>query len=163
MPGTVRAQQQPQQTGEEKLRAQRDELERIKREREDLQRKMSALQRNVHSLTDEVSLLDKQHDATARVVRSLDDQLISITDEVRITTASLEEAEREATQKRALLHHRLVEIYKRGPLFSAEVLLSAKSVGDLVARQQVLCQLHDRTLVRRMEDLQSTIAGRRCS
>lgn len=156
-------QQQQQQTSEERLRAQRDELARIKREREDLQRKMTSLQRNAHSLSDEVSLLDKQHDATARVVHSLDEQLISITDEVRITTASLEEAEREATQKRGLLHRRLIEIYKRGPLFSAEVLLSAKSVGDLVARYKYLhlLALHDRLLVHRMEDLKSTIAGRR--
>lgn len=160
-PGTARSQQQ--QTSEERLRAQREELDRIKRERAELQRKMGALQRNVHSLSDEVSLLDKQHDATARVVRSLDQQLISITDEVRITTSSLEEAEREATQKRALLHRRLIEIYKRGPLFSAEVLLSAKSVGDLVARYKYLhlLALHDKSLVHRMEDLQATIASRR--
>ena len=124
---------------------------------------MGALQRNVHSLSDEVSLLDRQHDATARVVRSLDQQLISITDEVRITTASLEDAEREAAQKRGLLHRRLIEIYKRGPLFSIEVLLSAKSVGDLVARYKYLhiLALHDKSLVRRMEDLQATIASRR--
>jgi septal ring factor EnvC (AmiA/AmiB activator) len=162
-PFPSRAQQQQQQTAEERLRAQRDELERIKREREDLQRKMTALQSNVHSLSDEVSLLDKQHDATARVVRSLDQQLISITDEVRITTASLEDAEREAMQKRGLLHRRLIEIYKRGPLFSAEVLFSASSVGDLVARYKYLhlLALHDKALVRRMEDLQSTISSRR--
>lgn len=160
-PRRVTAQQQT--TTEERLRAQRDELARIKREREDLQRKMSALQRNVHSLSDEVSLLDKQHDATARVVRSLDDQLISITDEVRIATTSLDEAEREAAQKRGLLHRRLIEIYKRGPLFSAEVLFSAKSVGDLVARYKYLhlLALHDKALVHRMEDLQTTIASRR--
>ena len=162
-PAPSRAQQQQQQTAEERLRTQRDELERIKREREDLQRKMTDLQRNAHSLSDEVSLLDKQHDATARVVRSLDDQLISITDEVRITTASLEEAEREATEKRGLLHRRLIEIYKRGPLYSAEVLFSASSVGDLVARYKYLhlLALYDKALVRRMEDLQSTIASRR--
>jgi septal ring factor EnvC (AmiA/AmiB activator) len=162
-PDVARTQQQQQQTSEERLRAQREELDRIKREREELQRKMSALQRNVHSLSDEVSLLDKQHDATARVVRSLDDQLISITEEVRIATSSLDAAEQEATQKRGLLHRRLIEIYKRGPLFSAEVLLSAKSVGDLVARYKYLhiLALHDKALVKRMEDLQATIASRR--
>lgn len=124
---------------------------------------MADLQRNVHSLSDEVMLLDKQHDATARVVRSLDDQLISITDEVRVATAGLEEAEREATQKRGLLHRRLIEIYKRGPLFSAEVLFSARSVGDLVARYKYLhmLALHDKSLVHRMEDLRATIASRR--
>jgi len=124
---------------------------------------MSALQRNVHSLSDEVTLLDQQHDATARVVRSLDEQLISITEEVRLATNSLEDAEREATQKRGLLHRRLIEIYKRGPLFSAEVLFSASSVGDLVARYKYLhiLALHDKALVHRMEDLQETIASRR--
>ena len=159
-PKIARAQQQ---TSEERLRAQRAELDRIKREREELQRKMADLQRNVHSLSDEVTLLDRQHDATARVVKSLDQQLISITDEVRVTTASLDEAEREASQKRGLLHRRLVEIYKRGPLFSAEVLLSAKSVGDLVARYKYLhlLTLHDKSLVHRMEALKATIASRR--
>lgn len=124
---------------------------------------MSALQRNVHSLSDEVLLLDRQHDATARVVRSLDQQLISITDEVRVTTTSLQDAEREAEHKRGLLHRRLIEIYKRGPLFSVEVLLSARSVGELVARYKYLhiLALHDKALVHRMEDLQSTIASRR--
>lgn len=152
-----------QQTSEERLRAQREELDRIKRERADLQRKMGNLQRSVHSLSDEVSLLDKQHDATARVVKSLDQQLVSITDEVRVTTASLDAAEREATRKRGLLHRRLVDIYKRGPLFSAEVLLSARSVGDLVARYKYLhiLTLRDKSLVHRMEELKATIANRR--
>lgn len=155
--------QQPAQTGEDRLRAQRDELERIKAERADLQRKMSTLQRSVHSLSDEVSLLDKEHSATARVVKALDNQLIAITDEVRITTESLNQAELEATQKRGLLNRRLIEIYKRGPLFSAEVLFSANSVADLVARYKYLhlLALRDKALVHRMEDLQATIAARR--
>jgi septal ring factor EnvC (AmiA/AmiB activator) len=155
--------QQTGQTGEDRLRAQRDELERIKRERADLQRKLSTVQRSVHNLSDEVTLLDKEHEATARVVKALDQQLISITDEVRITSASLQEAEQEATQKRALLHRGLIDIYKRGPLFSAEVLFSAHSVADLVARYKYLhiLAVRDKSLVHRMEDLQTTIAARR--
>ncbi len=161
LPLPLRAQQT--QTAEERLRAQQDELARIKREREELQRRMNGLQRTAHSLADEVNLLDKQHDATARVVKSLDQQLIYITDEVRATTVSLDEAEHEATQKRGQLHRRLIEIYKRGPLFSAEVLFSANSVGDLVARYKYLHLLtvHDKALVHRMEDLQAMISSRR--
>jgi len=160
-PLPVRAQQT--QTTEDRLRAQRDELDRIKREREELQRKMNGLQRSAHSLADEVNILDKQHDATARVVKSLDQQLIYITEEVRETTVGLERAEHEATQKRGELHRRLIEIYKRGPLFSAEVLFSANSVGDLVARYKYLhlLTIHDKALVHRMEDLQAMIASRR--
>ncbi len=153
----------PPLAGEARLRAQREELDRIRRERADLQRRMSALQSTAHGLSDEVSLLDRQHDATARVVKSLDLQLSAITDEVREAETSLQRAQEEATRKRALLHRRLIEIYKRGPLFSTEVLFSAKSVGDLVARYKYLhiLALRDKGLVHRMEELQSTIDSRR--
>jgi hypothetical protein len=37
-----------------------------------------------------------------------------------------------------VLNRRLVEIYKRGPLFTFQVLLSAESFGDLLSRQGTL-------------------------
>jgi septal ring factor EnvC (AmiA/AmiB activator) len=106
-----------------------------------------------------VNLLDKQHDATARMVRSLDAQLIAITDEVKSTTANMTSSEREALMKRAVLQRRLIEIYKRGPLYSAEVLFSAQSVGQLVARYKYLhlLALRDQGLVHRLEELHERI------
>src|SRR4051812_10575666 len=61
--------------------------------------------------------------------------------------------------KRAVLQRRLIEIYKRGPLYSAEVLFSAQSVGQLVARYKYLhvLALRDKGLVRRLEELHSRI------
>ncbi|HEY4671146.1 MAG TPA: peptidoglycan DD-metalloendopeptidase family protein [Gemmatimonadaceae bacterium] len=150
---------QQSETPEARVNAQRDELARIRAERDELEQKMSGLQNTAHELRDEVNLLDKQHDATARMVKSLDTQLDAITDEVTTTTADLQSSEREAAVKRAVLQRRLIEIYKRGPLYSAEVLFSAQSVGQLVARYKYLhlLALRDKGLVQRLEELHEKI------
>ena len=150
---------QQTESAEARNRAQREELLRIRAERDELEKKMSGLQNTAHELTDEVNLLDKQHDATARMVKSLDNQLVAITDEVKATTANLSSSEREAVMKRAVLQRRVIEIYKRGPLYSAEVLFSAQSVGQLVARYKYLhlLALRDKGLVHRLEELHTRI------
>lgn len=150
---------QQTESAEARVNAQRDELARIRAERDELEKKMSGLQNTAHELRDEVNLLDKQHDATARMVKSLDQQLVAITDEVTTTTGDLQKLEREATMKRTVLQRRLVEIYKRGPLYSAEVLFSAQSVGQLVARYKYLhlLALRDKGLVRRLDELHDKI------
>jgi septal ring factor EnvC (AmiA/AmiB activator) len=58
-----------------------------------------------------------------------------------------------------VLQRRLIEIYKRGPLYSAEVLFSAQSVGQLVARYKYLhlLALRDKGLVYRLEELHNRI------
>lgn len=159
--GSVVAQQP--QSNEARLRQQREELARVRREREDLQRRMSALQTRAHDLSDEVRLLDRQRDATARVVRTLDQQLSAIGDEVVATTANLVRAEDEAAVKRAILRRRVVDIYKRGPLFTSQALLTAQSFGELLARYKYLHVLaqRDRSLMHRVEDLRDRIAESR--
>ncbi|MEO8579183.1 MAG: peptidoglycan DD-metalloendopeptidase family protein [Gemmatimonadales bacterium] len=150
---------QQTESAEARVNAQRDELVRIRAERDELEKKMSGLQNTAHELRDEVNLLDKQHDATARMVKSLDQQLVAITDEVETTTTDMQRSEREASMKRTVLQRRLIEIYKRGPLYSAEVLFSAQSVGQLVARYKYLhlLALRDKGLVHRLEELHNKI------
>ncbi|MGH7651255.1 MAG: murein hydrolase activator EnvC family protein [Gemmatimonadaceae bacterium] len=150
---------QQTESAEARANAQREELVRIRAERDELEKKMSGLQNTAHELRDEVNLLDQQHDATARMVKSLDNQLVAITDEVQTTTDDLDKSEREAAVKRAVLQRRLIEIYKRGPLYSAEVLFSAQSVGQLVARYKYLhlLALRDKGLVQRLDDLHTKI------
>jgi murein hydrolase activator len=152
-----------QEQSDAKLRQQQEELSRIRREREELQRRMRGLQSKVHDISEEVTNLDRQHDATVRVVRSLDQQLTTLNGEVENTTANLVRAQDEVQIKQAVLQKRLVEIYKRGPLFTFEVLLSAKTFGDLVARYKYLHILaqRDRTVVRRVDQLRSQIIGQR--
>ena len=142
-----------------RLRAQRDTLDRIRREREDLERRSAELQSSVHDLNEEVTNLDRRADATARLVKALDVQLASITAEVVVASSKVKEAETELGVKRAALHGRLVDIYKRGPMFSTEALLSARSFGELVSRYKYLHLLavRDRSLVGHVEHLRGEV------
>jgi septal ring factor EnvC (AmiA/AmiB activator) len=152
-----------QQSAEARLRNQRQELDRIRRERANLESRMDSLRSSLHDLSEEVENINAQTDATARVVRSLDTQLGSIREEVGSTTADLVRAEDELVVKRAILRRRLSDIYKRGPLYSLEALLSAQTFGELVARYKYLHLLavRDRALVARVEDLTRQIARQR--
>ncbi len=147
----------------QRIAAQRAELDRIRRERADLQRRMIDLQGTVHDLAEEKKNLAAQADATARAVKALDAQLEGIQDEVLEATTSLATAEDELSTKRAILRRRLKDVYKRGPLYNLEVLLSAESFGGLVARYKVLhaLTLRDRTLVSAVERLRDQIAQQR--
>jgi murein DD-endopeptidase MepM/ murein hydrolase activator NlpD len=112
-----------------------------------------------------VSNLVRQADATARAVRSLDTQVEAVTEEVEGTTARLVRAQDELQVKRAVLQRRLTDIYKRGPLFTLEVMLSAESFGSLIARYKYLHELalRDQALVKRVRELNDQIVRQRRS
>ena len=143
------------QSTEQRLRAQREELDRIRQERDELQRRLQQLSGEARDITAEVTNLRGQADATARLVRSLDTQLRTITGEVDSANARLSRAEDDVEKKKAALQRRVVEIYKRGPLYTFEALLSARSFGELVGRYKYLHELAlwDRSLVNRVEAL----------
>lgn len=151
------------QSPEEKLRAQRDQLDQIRHERDSLQARMRALQGQVHTLSDEVTNLRRQEEATARLVKSLDEQLVTLDGEVADANEKLAKAQEEVAQRRATLRNRVRDIYKRGPLFAAEALLSARSFGELVARYKYLHELaaYDRAVVQRVELLYEQIDSQR--
>jgi septal ring factor EnvC (AmiA/AmiB activator) len=142
-----------------RLRAQRDTLDRIRREREDLERRAAELQSTVHDLNEEVSNLNRRREATARIVSALNGQLETISTDVNDASGKLAAAEQELAAKRNVLHKRLSDIYKRGPLFTTEAMLSARSFGELVARYKYLhlLALHDRALVQRVEQLRDEV------
>ena len=162
----VRAQQNADQKGaEQRIKDEKARLEALKSEREELQRRRTSLQNTVHDLSEEVETLDREADVTARVMHSLDAQLDAISSEVGTTTADLVRAQDEITVKQATLRRRLVDIFKRGPLFDFQVLLSARSFGELLARYKYLHLLavRDRTLVHRVEDLRNQINHQRAN
>ncbi len=148
------------QSADARIRAQREELDRIRRERAELERRMAGMQGNVHDLREEVANLDRQRSATERVLHTLDAQLEAISGDVAETTVKMASAESELEHRKTSLQQRLVDIYKRGPLYSAEALLTARSFGELVARYKYLHELalHDRALVRRVESLRNDVA-----
>jgi septal ring factor EnvC (AmiA/AmiB activator) len=167
-PLRARAQQSPPppaapQNAAERLKAQKDELEKIRLERTDLQRRMHELQSTVHDLAEERTNIERQADATARAVHTLDKQLTALGDEENEATANLIRAQDELAIKRAVLRNRVREIYKRGALYSVEAMLSAQSFGELVARYKYLHLVaqRDRALVHRVEALGQQIGNQR--
>ena len=153
----------PAQSADARIRAQQEELERIRRERTALEQRMANLQGNVHDLQEEIDNLDRQRAATERVLQTLDRQIASIGTVVDETTERLASAESELLVRRATLQRRLVEIYKRGPLHTAEALLTARSFGELIARYKYLHEIavHDRALVQGVEKLRDDIGRQR--
>ncbi len=151
------------QSADARIRAQQEELDRIRRERSALEERMANLQGNVHDLQEEIDNLDRQRAATERVLQTLDRQIASIGTVVDETNERLASAESELLVRRATLQRRLVEIYKRGPLYTAEALLTARSFGELIARYKYLHEIavHDRALVRGVEKLRDDIGHQR--
>ena len=151
------------QSADARIRAQREELDRIRRERADLERRMANLQGNVHELKEEVANLDRQRAATEKVIQTLDRQLQAIGNDVQETTNRLAMAEGDLVYRRTSLQKRLVDIYKRGPMYSVEALLTAHSFGELVARYKYLHEIavYDRGLVGRVEHLRNDIHRQR--
>jgi septal ring factor EnvC (AmiA/AmiB activator) len=146
-----------------RLEDERAELEALRRERADLERRMSDLRGTVHELSEELANIDRQADATARLVRALDRQLAQIGIEIAGVTAELQETESELDRKRGTLKRRVRDIYKRGPMYEREALLTAQSFGDLVTRYKYLHELarRDRALVRRVEELRNDAVRQR--
>lgn len=152
-----------QNTPEARLRQQQAELDRIRREREELQRKMRELQGSVRDLSAEVRNLENQAATTARLVRSLDEQLAALNAEVDSATTRVTDAEQQLQEKRGTLRRRVRDIYKRGAMFDVEALLSAHSFGELLARYKYLHLLarHDRYLMEQVAILRDRIEKQR--
>lgn len=150
-------------TAEQRLRQQQDELDKLRRERADLEARMRDLQRSARSLSDEVNNLEAQRQTTRRLVIALDRQLETINEELIEAGTGLARAEQELEGKRNALQRRMVAIYKRGSLYDMEAMLSAESFAGLVARYKYLHELalNDRNLMRRVEGLRDQIITQR--
>src|SRR5438093_431391 len=123
---------------DQQLRDNQRRLEDIRRERTEVERELERLKTQVHSLSDELSNLERQKETTNRIVNELDRQINGISGQIDRTTVDLLLAQDALEEKRAVLDHRLVDIYKRGPLYTYQVLLAAESFGDLLSRYKYL-------------------------
>ncbi len=146
-----------------RLQESQGQLSAIRRERAELEDALGNLRGRAHNLTEEIANLERQRNATARVVRALDQQMLDLASESDRVTTDLVLAENALDEKRAVLQRRLVEIYQRGALHAVEVLLSAESFGDLLSRYKYLYLVsrQDRRIVDEVESLRDRIAEQR--
>jgi len=161
--GVLRAQQPPAR--DTALEHSQTRLAEIRRERERLETDLDQLRGRVHSLSSELTNIEEQVAISGRIVSELDIQVRATGALIERSTGDLIVAEDALAEKRAILSHRLAEIYKRGPLYTVQVMLAAESFGDLLSRYKYLYLVsrQDRELVEDVETLRDTVASRRNS
>jgi murein hydrolase activator len=157
----VSAPLQAQDTKE--LERSRKRLEEIRRERDRLQQQQERLQGQVHDVNDELHNLERQRESTQKIVDEIERQIGSLSGRLDRTSAELILAEDNLAERRAVLERRLVDIYKRGALYTFQALLAAESFGDLLSRYKYLylTSRQDRALVGDVEKLRNRVVDQR--
>ena len=148
---------------ERQIRANRARLDSIRREREGLETELGRLRGRAHDIAGELSNIERQKNATNRLVNELDRQIRGMGASLDTVTLDLALTEDALAEKRAILHRRLADIYKRGSLWTFQVMLSAESFGDLLSRYKYLYLVsrQDRSLVGTVDTLRRRIATQR--
>jgi murein hydrolase activator len=137
-------------------------LEQIRGERSELREEMTRIRSRVSDLSSELENLNEQVSASAELVEELQFQVQQREEQIALNTQELERTREELTERRATLHRRLREIYKRGPLQTWEVLLTADSFSDLLSRYKYLFMIarHDRQIAEEVEELENELEDR---
>ena len=145
------------------LAESRRRLEEIKNERERLERQREQLRGQVHDVSDELDNIERRRESTGRIVSEIERQIGGLSSQLDRSTTELVLAEDNLAERRAVLERRLVEIYKRGPLYTFQVLLAAESFGDLLSRYKYLylTSRQDRALVTDVERLRARVLAQR--
>ena len=145
------------------IEASRRRLSEIRRERDKLEEQRQRLQGQVHDVNDELSNLERQRESTQRIVSEIERQIGGLSSQLDRSSAELILAEDNLAERRAVLERRLVEIYKRGPLYTFQALLAAESFGDLLSRYKYLylTSRQDRALVTDVEQLRNRVVAER--
>jgi septal ring factor EnvC (AmiA/AmiB activator) len=141
----------------------RRRLEEIRAERERLRQQQQRLQGQVHDVEDELSNLERQRESTNRIVNEIERQIGGLATQLDRSTAELILAEDNLAERNAVLQRRLVDIYKRGALYTFQALLAAETFSDLLSRYKYLflTSRQDRQLVADVETLRNRIVAQR--
>ena len=141
------------------IEASRRRLEEIRAERDRLRREQDQLESQVRDAGAELRNIERQREATNRIVNELESQMRGLGDQLLSSSQQLALAQDNLADRRAVLERRLLDIYKRGPLYTFQVLLAAESFGDLLSRYKYLYlqNRQDRSLVEDIGRLEGRI------
>lgn len=134
-------------------------LEAIREERARLQAEMEQIRSQVRSASTELRNIEQQLSASRAVLAEIDFQAEATANQVQETTGELLRTREELRESQAILHRRVRDIYKRGPLDALRVLLGADSFANLLTRYRYLqiIAAYDRTLVDRVAGLEEAL------
>lgn len=154
VPGTLAGQ-------ERELRQSRLKLDSINEERARLQREMTSLRTRVRDTSRELLNVEKQRAASAAALVELEYQAQLLGDNVARTEEELQTTRYRLRRRTADLQQRLRSIYKRGPTHTAQVLLTARSFGDLLNRYKYvhMITLHERRMIEDVARLEAELVA----
>ena len=157
-PSVLHAQNPPSE-----IEASRRRLDEIRAERDRLRHEQEKLESQVRDAGAELRNIERQREATNSIVNELERQMRGLGDRLMSSSQQLALAQDNLADRRAVLERRLVDIYKRGPLYTFQVLLSAESFGDLLSRYKYLYlqNRQDRSLVDDIGRLEGRIRQQR--
>ncbi|MQA89379.1 MAG: peptidoglycan DD-metalloendopeptidase family protein [Gemmatimonas sp.] len=137
-------------------------LEVLQHEREALREEMTRIRSRVSDLSSELENVTEQLDASSSLIAEMEFQIAQREEQVEANSRDLQDARNELAQRKAVLDRRLREIYKRGPLRTWEVLLTADSFSDLLSRYKYLFLIarHDRRVVDEVAQLEDELRVR---
>ena len=143
--------------------ASRRRLEDIRAERDRLRREQQQLESQVRDAGAELRNIERQREVTNRLVNELERQMRGLGEQVSNSSQELALAQDNLADRRAVLERRLVDIYKRGPLYTFQVLLTAESFADLLSRYKYLYiqNRQDRSLLTDISRLEIRIRQQR--
>lgn len=150
-------------TSRAQLEQSRRRLEQIRQERDRLRQQQERLKGQVHDVGEELGNLERQRNATSRLVTEIDRQISGLSSQLDRTSAELILAQDNLAERRAVLERRLAEIYKRGRMYTWQALLAAESFGDLLSRYKYLylTSQQDKQLLADVELLRARIGRQR--
>lgn len=148
---------------EREIESNQARLDSIRQERSRLQSQLTNLRGRMRNISSEIDNIERQKLATNRLVNELDRQMSTLGAQLDTVTIDLLLAQDELAEKRAVEQRRIVEIYKRGPLWTFQVLLAAESFSDLLSRYKYLYLVsrQDQALVGQVAALRDRVAHER--
>ncbi len=152
-----------QQTSASELEKSKQRLEQIKAQRDELERQSARISGQVTDVGARLRNLERQRELTGQAVAAIEQKIGNLGGRLETSSAALALAEDNLADRRAILLRRLADIYKRGPLYTFQVLLTAESFGDLLARYKYLylSSRQDRSIVTEVEKLAQHVRSER--
>jgi septal ring factor EnvC (AmiA/AmiB activator) len=145
------------------LEQSRHRLDEIRQEREALERQQLKLQGQVSDIGATLKNIEQQRDATNRLVNEIERSIGGLGSQLDHSAAELTLSQDNLADRKAVLQRRLADIYRRGPLYTFQVLLAAESFGDLLTRYKYLylTSRQDRVLVEDVTKLTNNVRKER--
>ncbi|MEJ2482064.1 MAG: peptidoglycan DD-metalloendopeptidase family protein [Gemmatimonadota bacterium] len=147
----------------ERIQESQQRLEQIRRERQELTNEASQLRGQVHNVSEEIRNIEARIGSTSSLLGELDLQIAAYGEQVDLTTREMLLTRDELELRRTELRERLREIYQRGQLHAFQVLLEARSFGELLSRYKYLHLVarYDRLLVGQVRELEEKLSEQR--